>query len=79
MEGLEVSSSISIFSVFLYFFAHEFFYVMKNTPKRFKIKHLAIIWTGESLVNITRQEMIGHHSIIFYQRKFPILNEKSDL
>ena len=38
MEGLEVSSSISIFSVFLYFFAHECFYVMKNTPKKVQNK-----------------------------------------
>lgn len=38
MEGLKVSSNISIFSVFLYFFARECFYAIKNTPKKVKKK-----------------------------------------
>ena len=32
----------------------------KSKPKKFKIKHLEVIWTGESLVNITRGEMVGY-------------------
>ena len=45
---------------FFFFFACECFYVTKSKPKKFKIKHLEVIWTGESLVNITRGEMVGY-------------------
>ena len=59
MERLEVFSSFSVF-FFFFFFACEFFYVTKIKTKNLKIKHLEVIWTGESLVNITRGEMVGY-------------------
>ena len=58
MERLEVFSSFSVF--FFFFFLRVNAFTSKSKPKKFKIKHLEVIWTGESLVNITRGEMVGY-------------------
>ena len=83
MERLEVFSSFSVF-FFFFFFACECFYVTKSKPKKFKIKHLEVIWTGESLVNITRGEMVGYllaeiSNLKRQKRHFSLVNNETPL